>query len=492
MLNRVTELPEKDRDLIAEYIINNEISKETEILLTTKLNNVKPTYENVRTIENASEMNTVDCNNVTTFSFCLIQHLYDNDPVNMHLFLRDLLSKDQLATVINEFRLAKDYASELYNDSSKISAVIKSDNIEYINKIRSELYKYYYIDTTNPPVNTNGNYTEVPPANEEIPKVPDTTVNGSDINYEPSPSVPENTIDNEKLSQGDKQIVFNSLLKNFSRDYMLLGQCPLAAIYLIKHPTNGNLQLAFLRSLGSALQMTDLSFKSLEEFFNIYNNSNTVLAEPVINNLTGEVTSEAVPLNRVCKTIMLQMDNTLVEVTENNVSTLDEAIEKNPQQLSYAEIAQIAADNAISDYASNETDATLKIYQLMDDVSNAINQQKKEAVANEALKQEIEKKQEAIKKLLANTENMQKYQDKLEEQLKAATDLNVLYRSQINSDYVRSKSKADTEEISAFAKEFNLESQPGYTTRASQAIAGVHYLPTESVQQHHVILPYNA
>ena len=492
MLNEVTELPEKDRNLITEYIINEEISKETNVLLLNSLNGKEATYKNIRAIENASEMNTVDCNNVTTFSFCLVKYLYDNDPNNMPLFLENLLSENQLAIVIEKFRMASDFASKLYSDSSAISALIKSDNIDYINKIKSEIYKYYYIDTNSPPVNNNGNYTEVPPANEEVSSTPDSIVNGGDITYEPSPSVPENTIDNEKLSQGDKQIVFNSLLKNFSRDYMILGQCPLAAIYLIKHPTSGNLQLAFLRSLGSALQMTDLSFKNLEEFFNIYNNSNTVLVEPIINNLTGNVTSEAVPLNRVCKTIMLQMGNTLVEVTENNVSTLDEAIEKNPQQLSYAEIAQIAADNAISDYASNETDATLKIYQLMDDVSNAINQQKKEAVANEALKQEIEKKQEAIKKLLANTENMQKYQDKLEEQLKAATDLNVLYRSQINSDYVRSKSKADTEEISAFAKEFNLESQPGYTTRASQAIAGVHYLPTESVQQHHVILPYNA
>ena len=192
----------------------------------------------------------------------------------------------------------------------------------------------------------------------------------------------------------------------------------------------------------------------------------------------------------MCNKIFLVTNSKTIAVTPNNVSTLEKEMDTN-NFLSYAELAQIASDNNLDDYTESDSDITLRFYKLMDQITNVQNQEKITATTNEALKQDLEKKQETIKKLLQNTEKMQKYENHLQDQLKSCQDLSMLLRSALNSEYVKDKSKASTEEVRAFGKEFNLESDPGWTTRASNAI-NKSYLSPDTVTNHKIVLPYNA
>lgn len=428
------------------------MSKESQVILSNSLNG-EINYNTVSSLQNPT--NVTDCSENYTVSIRLIINLYKSFPKNMPLIL-GLFNEQQMNKFLEEIKNFEDFATLLYADTSALETLGYPETIE---RLRKELYKYYYIETDTPPeTNDNANdFEQVFPENAPVTSSPDNIA-------------PEINTGNG----ADKQTMFNDLIKNYTAEYNLLNKCPLAAIYLIRKPDN-KLMLGFLKTIGSAIQLTDMIFDSIQEFYTIYKRSEIA---------PGKYLSDA------CKTIILQTDNTLVEITENNVSTLDKTPVK-PNILSYSQLAEIAAANGINDYTSNDTDLELQMYKLMDSLTLAQNEQKKEAVANDVLKQEIAQKQYTIKQLLNNTEDLQKYQMKLEEQLKSAQDLNRLYASQLNSHYVASKSRADTSEIAAFAKEYNLESQPGYTSRAINAMNAT-YLNPDSVNQHHIVLPYNA
>jgi len=246
-----------------------------------------------------------------------------------------------------------------------------------------------------------------------------------------------------------------------------------------------------LKAANSAMLKTGITFDSLAEFYNLYKSENTVIVSQVLNTKTQKVEREAVPLSSVCFKIYLVTNSKTIEITKENVNTIDISAIDSDSTLSYAELVQIAADNNLSDYQTTDSDTTLRFYKLMDQLTNIQNQEKITATTNDSLKQELEKKQATIKKLLQNTENMQKYELKLQEQLKSCQDLNTILRSNLNAEYIKNHAKASTEEVKAFGKEFTLESDPGWTTRATNATTKA-YLDPESVTSHKVVLPFNA
>lgn len=477
LLERIKNISNTLQETILNFLLINNLSNAQKEYIKSLCGDDLTYYKIISTLTTDKIQEPTNAGDVSEFCGKLFENLYNGATDFKTIY--NLMTAQQQSEFLTILKDYEDFATMLYKDDKSLSDIVGTDS-NNIAKVREALYKYYEIDSPelSAPDNNKGSNIKL----DSTDNVADTTLDNN--------TVIDSSKDNIGSTNIDKQSALNKILKDFSKEYKLTGLCPLYAMYLVQDPASKKLHLMLLKTMNSGMIKTNIVFDNLTDFYNVYKSSETVLLDKVIDLNSQKVLQESIPLNSVCNKIFLVTNSKTIAVTPNNVSTLEKEIDTN-NFLSYAELAQIASDNNLDDYTESDSDITLRFYKLMDQITNVQNQEKITATTNEALKQDLEKKQETIKKLLQNTEKMQKYENHLQDQLKSCQDLSMLLRSALNSEYVKDKSKASTEEVRAFGKEFNLESDPGWTTRASNAI-NKSYLSPDTVTNHKIVLPYNA